>query len=430
MTNYIRVILLITVIFFQQSEILIGQDKSLHVGDKCPDFIFSELVNYHSSSARLSEFKGKAVILDFWFTQCAPCKEAMPKLDSLQKVYADDLQIIMVTYQDRKTIESFFKTSTPHKHIGLPNVVSDSLLRKEYFPHSGEPYQVWIDKDGFVKGFSGAEQTNSANIEKLINGYELDFDAPSFEPNPKIRFGEQPLMVSTYPDNMDDMLYYSFFGKGKKELAGTLNRPLPNKKSKTIRLVMQNVSFEMLYKEAYRFLVLRDNHPINIIRKDKSSKSYIADWQSFVNTYCYEIMMGDTSTMKLYKYMQVDLDRFFKVSSKIDTINVNCLVLLTTKDNNTRFREISNKRRERYFTDDSLIVKSIPVSAIVDFFNRENYFGYPVINETGYVHDTFTFSIPRNIDDLTHIQKTLNSYGLDLSVEKRTLKVITIEDTN
>lgn len=47
-----------------------GENDKLTVGDVMPDITFNNLVNYKSSSAKLSDFKGKLVILDFWATTC------------------------------------------------------------------------------------------------------------------------------------------------------------------------------------------------------------------------------------------------------------------------------------------------------------------------------------------------------------------------
>ena len=54
-----------------------------------------------ASKVKLSDFRGKAVVLNFWATWCAPCKVEMPWFVDLQKQYASDgLTIVGVAMDD------------------------------------------------------------------------------------------------------------------------------------------------------------------------------------------------------------------------------------------------------------------------------------------------------------------------------------------
>jgi len=44
--------------------------KALSIGDTVPDITIANVYNYRSSTIRLSDLKGKLVILDFWSTWC------------------------------------------------------------------------------------------------------------------------------------------------------------------------------------------------------------------------------------------------------------------------------------------------------------------------------------------------------------------------
>ena len=47
-------------------------------------------------AARLSDYGGEPVVLNFWATWCAPCREEMPSLDRLQAEMGDRLEVITV----------------------------------------------------------------------------------------------------------------------------------------------------------------------------------------------------------------------------------------------------------------------------------------------------------------------------------------------
>src|SRR5688572_14247448 len=101
-TLFLCVLLISSVIGQKQQQV------ELKIGDLIPDRQFKELVNHVKPSLRLSDFRGKLLILDFWATWCSPCISAFPKLDTLQKTFGKKIQILPVTYQDRETVQKLF----------------------------------------------------------------------------------------------------------------------------------------------------------------------------------------------------------------------------------------------------------------------------------------------------------------------------------
>src|ERR1700743_2723122 len=81
--------------------------KALEVGDQCPDFVFN-LFNSKTKSAKLSDYKGKVVILDFWATYCSPCVASLPQLNEVQNKMGDKVQIILINEETQQIAEHFF----------------------------------------------------------------------------------------------------------------------------------------------------------------------------------------------------------------------------------------------------------------------------------------------------------------------------------
>ena len=146
-----------------------SQQKSLQIGDQCPDILIKNLVNYKTNEVGLSSFKGKLLILDFWATWCAPCVSMMPYSDSLQKKFGERIQILPVTDQDSQTVKQFLKNFNQISHINMFSVTGDRILRS-LFPHEEIPHYVWIDQNGKVVAITGAEQLTESNIENLLDG--------------------------------------------------------------------------------------------------------------------------------------------------------------------------------------------------------------------------------------------------------------------
>ena len=61
------------------------------VGAEAPDF---EVVLTNGETFRLSEQRGKIVLINIWATWCGPCVAEMPEIEQLSKDYADDLVVI------------------------------------------------------------------------------------------------------------------------------------------------------------------------------------------------------------------------------------------------------------------------------------------------------------------------------------------------
>src|SRR5580658_394124 len=79
--------------------------RSLTIGDTVPDMEFNNVINYHSPKTKLSDFKGRFVILDFWATWCGGCIEGFPHLDSMQNRFGDKLKVILVNTKETRDNE-------------------------------------------------------------------------------------------------------------------------------------------------------------------------------------------------------------------------------------------------------------------------------------------------------------------------------------
>ena len=83
--------------------------------------IYEEIVFKDSSGedVNLDDFKGKLLILNFWATWCAPCREEMPSLDSLQSnSNFDNLKIFPINLGQ----ENLSKSDSFFKEIGIQDL--------------------------------------------------------------------------------------------------------------------------------------------------------------------------------------------------------------------------------------------------------------------------------------------------------------------
>ncbi len=123
-----------------------------------------------SRRMRLSDYRGHAVLLDFYATWCIPCRAEAPHLVALQKRYGPEgLQIIGLNVggpDDLKQVPAFVKEFG----IAYPQAFPDDELSQAYLgDYDAIPQSFVFDRHGrLVKRFIGYDPSFDAQIENAI----------------------------------------------------------------------------------------------------------------------------------------------------------------------------------------------------------------------------------------------------------------------
>ncbi len=113
---------------------------------KAADF---KLKTLEGKEIKLSDYRGKIVILDFWATWCPPCRKGIPDLISLQEEFKKDLVVIGISLDQQKTIKDL-KPFIENYKINYPVVLGDEKVVNDYGGISAIPTSFIIDQKGNI----------------------------------------------------------------------------------------------------------------------------------------------------------------------------------------------------------------------------------------------------------------------------------------
>jgi thiol-disulfide isomerase/thioredoxin len=124
---------------------------------------------FNGGVTKLKDLKGKAVILDFWATNCPPCIEEIPHLIQLKQQYGDDLVLVGLHVgdnEDRQQVPAFVEKLK----ITYPLADPDSALTDFIFQtNSAIPQTAVFDRNGaMVRKIVGFGPDIKIDLDKAV----------------------------------------------------------------------------------------------------------------------------------------------------------------------------------------------------------------------------------------------------------------------
>ena len=177
-----KAFLLITLLVCLLNGQLIAQvPKPIKIGDKLPPIFWQQKHQLYTggnpNNITFQQFKGKAMLLDFWATWCSPCLKSFPKMNGLQNQHGKYLNILMVNAYEQDTqavLASFYKKQQETiSGFSLKVIQSDTNLRTT-FPIKGMPHYIWVGADGRIKAITDAEAITEVSIKRFIAGLAIN----------------------------------------------------------------------------------------------------------------------------------------------------------------------------------------------------------------------------------------------------------------
>ncbi|MBF8294290.1 MAG: resA 6, partial [Bacteroidetes bacterium] len=136
------------------------------------------LKNLEGKIVKLSDLRGKVVVIDFWATWCGPCKASFPYLQQVYNKYKDNPKVVILAVNTWENVSGKEKEDLVKKFMAdnkytFPVLYDEGFVEK--YGVSGIPTKFVIDKKGMIQfktiGFTGEKM-----VEEMIMQFEMLLD--------------------------------------------------------------------------------------------------------------------------------------------------------------------------------------------------------------------------------------------------------------
>jgi thiol-disulfide isomerase/thioredoxin len=406
----------------------------LKIGDPVPDVAFDEVMNYSAAKARLSDFRGKLTILDFWASPCSGCISFFTHLQKIQDEFNGTLKIVLVDAQASKWHDDQAKVARAlesmeedlGEKINMPVVLNSPQLY-EAFPYTSIPHEVWIDSLGKVMAITDAYAVTRSNVQDVIAGRKVSFPVKTNIQGDPTKQTLLEMIKGAEISNGAPLLNTCVYKGYLSGLSGSGMR-----RDDSGRLTGYYVFNEQLleiygavFRETMGFypfneVVVEASHP------ERFSMTYSFDSLENAQSYSFDVTTGPTTYDSMMRLSQGELNNIFHTRVFKARRRVRCLVLGFGGNADTATDRVG---KPLWVTDlkDSLIrVHNFPLQTFALNLNTGGV-KLPVIWDSVY-SGRVNCTLPNDFSNKALLLNYLRNAGFAISEEYRELNVVVIAD--
>ncbi|PYE42139.1 redoxin domain-containing protein [Paenibacillus barcinonensis] len=134
----------------------------IRAGAEAPDFT---AVNSKGEQVRLSDYRGKTVMINFWASWCTPCVREMPLVHELAQQHRNDVETLFVNVGESKgTISEFLKSH----QFDFPVILDATGKISSLYRITGLPATLLIDQTGQLRHILLGELTEDIPLHEWL----------------------------------------------------------------------------------------------------------------------------------------------------------------------------------------------------------------------------------------------------------------------
>lgn len=153
--------------FTTESSVPVGSS----VGDRAPDFTVQNL-DGDDVTIKISDYRGKIVMINFWATWCVPCTEEMPSLQIVSDNWSSQgVVLIAIADNYEETIDSVNEFILGEGYT-FPVYYDSEGQGKTLYSINTRPTTFFIDREGIIRYMQIGSFSDQAEIESRLNFVE------------------------------------------------------------------------------------------------------------------------------------------------------------------------------------------------------------------------------------------------------------------
>jgi uncharacterized protein (TIGR03435 family) len=364
--------------------------QDLKVGDPAPDFTVRRLEGDKAGrEVKLSELKGKVVVLEFWATWCTPCRQAMPHLAKVSKELAGkSVEVLAVTNEQPAKVAAFLEKNP----IGVPVAIDGRQAAGSAYGVSTIPHTVIIGPTGRIAAITSPMNVSRLAIESVLAGHDPKLP-PKIDIDPSIETDRPGV-----PAPVVAMVV--------RESNATRGMSRSDKN----RIVADGVSPIALYTLAYELSYYRT---VYNVPKEELEKPFFLD-----------VKVPPGKEADLLPQMRRALDLAFGYKIAVEKREQTVSVLKVMPGGESKLKEgAPGTQPVSSFRGDGLEAKNTPIARLADYL--EALVGRGVLDETG-LKGTYDWKLELVPGNRASLDKALATVGLQLVDEKRMVDVTVV----
>lgn len=388
--------------------------KSLIIGDKVDDLPLPNVEYASFKNAKISDFLGKWLILDFWSTGCVSCINSFPKINRIKNSVHGKYQILLVG-KEHHSIRTTYEKYREKYGLEL-SVMYDTLLFK-YFEVRAVPRMVIIDTAGKLYAIGSTLDLTEEKLQQLITSQKPSFnELLEQKPLPqKTILNEGVVRLSSLEKYTRKQIPYvpyffqpyiwSNFNKNGIEFYGA-----------TLLSLYQIAYFGKEPSDPFDSLRYGRIWPGVVLKNiDKSEVEY--DGKSDKILFNYKLLVGDTniSSETLQLMMQRDLKNVFPYNPTVQYRKMPCYYMKISKKMAKQFKTKGGPELNMNMEESSIgiYLQNCTIRDLLEWIYIYHPLSPPIIDVTN-IQFPIDIKIDAIMSDFNDIKKALSSQGIKL----------------